>query len=385
MQNHPLVQMQKQPTRNESNLDLFLTNNESLVKSTSIIPGISDHEIVIIDSIIRPKIAKAANRKIYKWYSVDWIEINENLSQFKQTFLELAANRTVEENWHELKHHINTLINDKVPHKWSSTRYNLSWFNRDLTRMTKCKKKLYNKAKQTKSQADWDIYKQCKKDTTSAIRKAHNEYVEHKLIRGLEEGSTKPFWRYVKSLRRDNSGISPLKQNGKLHDSKDKAEILNNQFKSVFTQPSASEIPEPQGPRAPILPPLVINYNGVYKLLSKLNIHKAMGPDQIPNIFLKKTATHTAELLTCIFNQSISTHSLPKDWLQANINPLFKKGNMNLAVNYRPVSLTCVCCKLLEHIIYSHVMAHLQTNNLLSVNQHGFRSGFSCETQLTVY
>ena len=89
-------------------------------------------------------------------------------------------------------------------------------------------------------------------------------------------------------------------------------------------------------------PPLVTNYNGVYKLLSKLNIHKAMVPDQIPNIFLKKTAIHTAELLTCIFNQSISTHSLPKDWLQANINPLFKKGNTNLAVNDRPVSLTCV-------------------------------------------
>ena len=147
--------------------------------------------------------------------------------------------------------------------------------------------------------------------------------MKHKLIRGLEEGSTKPFWRYVKSLRRDNSGISPLKQDGKLHnDSKDKAEILNNQFKSLFTQPSASEIPEPQGPRAPILPPpLVINYNGVYTLLSKLNIHKANGPDQIPNISLKKTAIHTAELLTCIFNQSISANSLPNDWLQANINP----------------------------------------------------------------
>ena len=105
-----------------------------------------------------------------------------------------------------------------------------------------------------------------------------------------------------------------------------------------------------------------------------------MDPDQIPNIFLKKTAIHTAELLTCIFNQSISTHSLPKDWLQANINPLFKKGNTNLAVNYRPVSLTCVCCKLLEHIII--IFSHLQTNNLRSVNQHGFCSRFSCETQL---
>ena len=79
------------------------------------------------------------------------------------------------------------------------------------------------------------MYKQCKKETTSAIRKAHNEYVEQKLIRGLEEGSTKPFWRYVKSLHRDNSGISPITQDGKLHnDPKDKADILNNQFKSVF-------------------------------------------------------------------------------------------------------------------------------------------------------
>ncbi len=105
-------------------MNLFLTNYESHVKSTSIIPEISDHEIVIIDSIIRPRIAKAANTKIYKWYSVDWIEINDNLSQFKQTFLELAENRTVEENWHDIKEHINKLINDKVPHKWSSTRYN---------------------------------------------------------------------------------------------------------------------------------------------------------------------------------------------------------------------------------------------------------------------
>ena len=51
--------------------------------------------------------------------------------------------------------------------------------------MTKCKQRLYNKAKQT---ACMNLYKQCKKDTTSAIRKAHNEYVEHKLIRGLEGG-----------------------------------------------------------------------------------------------------------------------------------------------------------------------------------------------------
>ena len=111
-----------------------------------------------------------------------------------------------------------------------------------------------------------------------------------------------------------------------------------------------------------------------------------MGPDQIPNIFLKKTAIHTAELLTYIYltNPSHHTPFQRTGSKPISINPLFKKGNTNLAVNYRPVSLTCVCCKLLEHIIYSHVLGHLQTNNLLSdsVNQHGFRSGFSCETKL---
>ena len=45
-----------------------------------------------------------------------------------------------------------------------------------------------------------------------------------------------------------------------------------------------------------------------------------------------------------------SAGEIPKEWLLANICPLFKKGNRALACNYRHVSLTCVPCKLLEHI-----------------------------------
>ena len=63
--------------------------------------------------------------------------------------------------------------------------------------------------------------------------------------------------------------------------------------------------------------------------------------------------------------------------------PLYKKGDRALACNYRPVSLTCVPCKLLEHIVCSHIMAHLDEYKLLSVRQHAFRKRHSCETQLT--
>ena len=61
---------------------------------------------------------------------------------------------------------------------------------------------------------------------------------------------------------------------------------------------------------------------------------------------------------------------------------MYKKGPKSKHKNYRPISLTCVCCKILEHIITSNIMAHLDRNNLLFQNQHGFRSQVSCETQL---
>ena len=62
--------------------------------------------------------------------------------------------------------------------------------------------------------------------------------------------------------------------------------------------------------------------------------------------------------------------------------PCHKKGNCSTPSNYRPISLTNVCCKLLEHIIYTHIFSHLNSHQILCDNQHGFRQGRSCETQL---
>ena len=79
-----------------------------------------------------------------------------------------------------------------------------------------------------------------------------------------------------------------------------------------------------------------------------------------------------------LFQQSIDTGEIPKEWSLANICPLFKKGDRSLTCNYHPVSLTCVPCKLLEHIVCPNIMAH----KLLSDRQHAFRKRHICETQL---
>ena len=80
--------------------------------------------------------------------------------------------------------------------------------------------------------------------------------------------------------------------------------------------------------------------------------------------------------------KSLETGQLPENWRNANIYPIFKKGDRNLPPNYRPVSLTSICCKVMEHVIRSNAMDHLDKLNILTDNQHGFRHNRSCESQL---
>ena len=80
--------------------------------------------------------------------------------------------------------------------------------------------------------------------------------------------------------------------------------------------------------------------------------------------------------------QSLNTGNIPSDWLLANVTPVYKKGSKDLPTNYHPISLTSICSKVMEHIIYHSIMSHLNRNDVLSGNQHGFRAGYSCSTQL---
>ena len=130
------------------------------------------------------------------------------------------------------------------------------------------------------------------------------------------------------------------------------------------------------------MPQINITEEGVWKGLERLNPHKAAGPDKIGSLVLKELAEVIAPVITRIFRASLSQGKTPNSWKEAHVTPVFKKGEKYMAVNYRPVSLTCILCKQMEHILASNIMAHLNANNLLYSKQHGFHSSRSCETQL---
>ncbi len=86
--------------------------------------------------------------------------------------------------------------------------------------------------------------------------------------------------------------------------------------------------------------------------------------------------------LTWIFRESINSGAEPAERRSANVTPIFKKGPKSDPGYYRPVSLTSVCCKLLESILRDTLMSHLTANSLLNQSQHGFKPGKSCTTNL---
>ena len=127
---------------------------------------------------------------------------------------------------------------------------------------------------------------------------------------------------------------------------------------------------------------ITVDPKGVLKLLNSLNIHKASGPDGLSARVLRECSSEISPMLAIIYNESLAQGNVPDDWRQANVAPVFKEGEKYNAANYRPVSLTCICCKTLEHIIVSNINKHLAFESILADCQHGFRSQRSCESSI---
>ena len=160
----------------------------------------------------------------------------------------------------------------------------------------------------------------------------------------------KSFWSFIKHQRTDSVGVASLKKDGKTFScAKDKANILNDQFQSVFTR---EDIETQSLPSMPILYPVMsdiqITREGVRRLLKNLKAHKAPGPDGMTPRVMKELREPVACILTTIFVKSYESGEIPDDWKNANITPIFKKGCKYYPSNYRAISLTCISCKLLE-------------------------------------
>ena len=83
-----------------------------------------------------------------------------------------------------------------------------------------------------------------------------------------------------------------------------------------------------------------------------------------------------------LFTQTIECGTVPREWRDAIISPIFTKGDIQNPANYRPVSLSSIVSKVMEHMLCKHILNHLERHGALTSFQHGFRCSRLCETKL---
>ena len=321
-------------------------------------------------------------RTIYLWSKANHTHLSCKIADFSGRFLsEYTVQSSVQQLWHEFRRLCLECLS-LIPSKTSSHRFSQPWITSKTKQICRRKKRRYKRACLTNSEHDWSAYYHIKKLAQYECRKAHNDYVS-KLISPDKKYPNKRFWSYVKSHRQEYSGIPTINANGcTLSEDSAKANALNAQFASVFTREDTSVIPNLSGTAYPIMRPINVAVEGVASLLANLDPSKASGPDGIPARFLKDMANDLAPSLTLIYQASLQQGRIPDEWRKALITPIYKNGDRSCPANYRPISLTCIVCKTLEHIISTSIYNHLEEYDILCPEQHGFRRRKSCETQL---
>ena len=308
-----------------------------------------------------------------------------------EEFMRSAQFTTLRELWNNLKHRIHELRKQYVPtskvslRSWKKGSFPLDEKTREAIRIKDKKHRLWmNTSGVTERQLAKDEYTKARNKANSLLRRAKRTFE-----RGVANDAKtipKRFWYHARRKLKTKTGIPPLladvmDKESLRYDDAEKAEILQRQFLSVFSPEEDTVATLPASVNVEI-GNIIIGVEAVRDMLKNINVNKSLGPDDIHPRILHELADILSAPITILFNRSIQGEELPDDWKLQFVSPIYKKGQRSLAENYRPISLTCILCKILESMVRTEVLTHLLTNNVLSTRQFGFINGRSTTLQL---
>ena len=217
-------------------------------------------------------------------------------------------------------------------------------------------------------------------------RKRSNLYNENKAIKSIKKNS-KYFYSYAKKFSTVKHGIGPLKNNkGKyVYDNSKMSELISEQYTSVFNktpdivESSFDIFPENKQFE---LDDINLNDKMFLEAIKELKPNSSPGPDGMPSILLIKCKEIYAHVLRLLWQKCFDCETTPEILRQPEVVPLYKGGDKTKAKNYRPVSLTSHLIKVFEKVLKNIIVEHMERSEYFNPNQHGFRKGRSCLSEL---
>ena len=352
VQDNFLTQHVLEPNRAARVLDIVLSSQKEFVDNVVIHEplGSSDHSQLHFNINIKSdKIKVKQSRRDFRRGNYE--EIRKSLERIDWN--DKMNNKTATECWNILRGELDSAIDSYVPMKKNICQKRRSE-RLDINKICGGFINIY-----TGTDKDYDAYKEALNAATNEVRKSKRNF-EHKLAQNIKSDS-KSFYAYVRSKQTVRDKVGPLEDNAGniITQGFVMAEELNMHFSSVFTREDTSSVPVPdtkfKGSEGVRFGQVVVTPEVVANKINNIKENKSPGVDGIAPKILKETVEQICTPLAHVFNMSLQEGIVPFEWKEANIIPLFKKGSRNKSVNYRPVSLTSVICKLLETIIRDHI------------------------------
>lgn len=363
-------------------LDLILSTSPELISSVTFMPALSDHSLLHFSLDVPAKTAQRTLKKIRDYGRGDYDSINGALGLFLNDYLDHFSDRSLELNWTLFKTQVELLTNKHIPLRNIPIVSNSPWFNNTLKRLSNKKKRKFRAAKLTNSEVKWLEYHEAANAYKSAIADAKSVYFSITLP-SLLTNNVKQFWKAINGNK--NTTLSLFTLSGEPVSTDDCANVFNSTFVESFSNCISSTLPQLQQRAFLPMYPILIQTSGIIKIIEQLKISCSAGVDGINSKFLLRTKEYSSIILSKLFEQSLTLGCLPDDWKVGKVVPVHKTGDHHSPLNYRPISITSIPCKILEHIIFSHLVQHLESNSFFAPAQHGFRKSFSCETQLLTF
>ncbi|KAL7647645.1 UNVERIFIED_CONTAM: hypothetical protein RMT77_001245 [Armadillidium vulgare] len=360
-------------------LDLFLTSNPSPYTVKLFPPlGSSDHLLISVScpvssSLPQERPPPSARRRFWHFGATNWSNLRMYFSDFPWNDYCFRGRGPSE----RITKVILSGMEAYIPYSFPSTKPNKPWFNSSCSRAIRRRDAAFRVYRRLQTPETHATYISSRNRAKSILRNTKNSFLRLKCNNLSGSTSSRPFWHFAKNVNSNfaSSSFPPLVSSdgttAVLPSSK--SELFAQTFASNSTLDDSGAVPSPSTPSNSFMPKIVISSKDVTSALSELNTKKAYGPDGIPPVVLKTCASELAPCLGKLFRLCLSTSTFPSCWKRALIQPVPKKGDPSQPSNYRPISLTSVLSKVFESILNRKIWKHLNSSNLISDRQYGFR------------
>ena len=408
---HGLDQLVSDTTRTDKSgtanvLDLFITNNTELVLDISCkrisYKGtfLSDHDMVVISLNTDFHPTKDSNQAtnyssfgMFDFKSADFNRISGYLNNVNWSKLQSDITTNFPAAFNKVVFNICQLC---VPYKVTSAQAKTKPKAKIkcIQGLKRRKKKLIARIKAIEAKNPGSVSIASLSDKVNSINSnikesilSYNAKVELSAVKNIKSNPAY-FYSYVKKQSSVRSKIGPLLNSNKvfISDSKEMANTLQQQYCSVFSNPNNPNVKNPEYDAVSCsLLNVEFSQEDIEWAIDQLKSFSAPGIDEFPTILLKGCKKALSLPIYLIWRKSYDNGVINETFLTQLIAPIFKKGSRFDPANYRPISLTSHIIKIFERIVQREMITYLENNNLLNLNQHGFRKGFSCLSELLAH